>query len=128
MNKSTQSPVSPEAGTSEINAAAQAAGRGLFTGVLQSNPLVALGALLLSPILGLFKRRTQPANHVSKLKLETYRSMPVPAAANPPKWDNRVPSVLHRSYIGSPSVLQSTSKPGSRATLARRTVTRKGAE
>ena len=77
MQNQNQSRPTAAGRTSELDAAAQAAGRGLFTTALQSNPLVALGALLLSPILGLFKQRTVTPNHVSKLKLETCSSTPI---------------------------------------------------
>ena len=82
MQNQNQSRPAAAGRTSELDAAAQAAGRGLFTGALQSNPLVALGALLLSPILGLFKKRAVAPNRVSKLKLETYSSTPIAAGAS----------------------------------------------
>jgi hypothetical protein len=50
-------------------------GRELLTGVLQRNPLVALGAAFLSPILGLFKAR-RGGTEIERLKLETYHARP----------------------------------------------------
>src|SRR5207248_2842254 len=72
-----QSPASSEAGTLMTEAAAQAAGRGLFNGVLQSNPLVALGALLLGPVIRLFQRRTSAPREINQLELKTYSSRPL---------------------------------------------------
>jgi hypothetical protein len=62
--------------TTTDNAAATAAGQGLITSVLQRNPLVALGAALLGPIVGLFRRRSAPTA-VEKTRLEHFRSCPV---------------------------------------------------
>jgi hypothetical protein len=64
---------------SETNAAAQAAGRELMTSALQRNPLVAFGALLVNPILGLFRRhRVTTATQVEKLRLERFSSRTEP--------------------------------------------------
>lgn len=94
MHNETQSRPASAGRSSEIDAAAQAAGRGLFTGALQSNPLVALGALLISPIIGLFKpvlrslggggrRSGATPTEVEKLKVERYRSRPFAPPAGP---------------------------------------------
>lgn len=64
------------------DAAAQAAGRGLAT-VLQRNPLVAFAAALIGPIFGLLRHRRPPApTSISRLKLESYRSMSGPASTS----------------------------------------------
>jgi hypothetical protein len=57
-------------------AAASAAGRELLTATLQRNPLVAFGAALIGPIVGLFKSRRY-ATQIEKVKLESFRSSPV---------------------------------------------------
>ncbi len=64
------------------NAGAQAAGRALATTVLQRNPIVAVAAALLGPLIGLFRRRggTPPVT-VNKMKLESYSSTPVQGPA-----------------------------------------------
>ena len=129
-----QNSASPAGRTSETNAAVQTAGRELLTAVLQRNPLVAVAAALIGPVLGLFKRRA-PATptQIEKIKLERYRSCPVPPPATPPgpaRTARVYPKVPRTSGQGNPkaarSALEAHPKPARSAFEAASKATRSG--
>lgn len=65
-------------------AAASAAGREPVNPVPQINPIVALAASVLGPILGFVRRRaTPPPMAVRKVRLESYSSSPVTPPSAP---------------------------------------------
>jgi hypothetical protein len=66
------------------SAAANTAGRELIDSALHSNPLVAVAASVLLPLVGLFRRRRScPAAAVRKMKLESYSYSPLAAGLKP---------------------------------------------
>lgn len=105
--------------TTDTNAAAPAVGRELIFSVLQRNPIIAVAAALIGPILGLFRRRrVATTTEVDKLRVERFHSQSLPLPAGAAKGAREATEGLPKDYRGITEGLQSSksrSRPAKRA-------------